>query len=775
MTKPPRQSRGAAHRPDPELPPPCAVWRSVNGRAGYHLYVVQPGVFLAAPWGDGTMESVELYGRALVRMIEDSSERDGVLVLDYRNAGRISPEGRRNFLEQIKSLTHPLAGVIFFGVKPILRVLLRLARRMNSYSYPMHVRDDLASALELARLLHDNPQANPDPPTPRPMRWRNYIPPFLLRRQVAELRDHIAEFNWERQDYTKFPVPHDHPYYEIFELWGAVKTDIEMMDRERRRHEAELGEALRLLRDSEHRYRAVFEASGAAMVLFGEDRRIRMANEAALRMSGLRRDQMEAGFEWTALVHPDDLPRLLAYHMARSADSSLPSQYEARFLGAGGKERIASVTVETVPGTNLRVASLNDLTETRRAEAEVMRLARNLEQRVRERTAELEETNRKLGDALRTREEFLATMSHELRTPLASILNLAESLIAGVYGPVNTPQAKAVSTMESNGKHLLDLITDILDLSKSQAGKLELRRATIALSEAVLDAAAMIRPNAEARDLTLIVESDRTQDLLHADPRRVRQMIVNLLSNAVKFTPVGRRLGVKSGPSPLADHLRIEVWDEGIGISEQEQSRLFQPFVQLDNRLAREHSGTGLGLSLTRSLVELHGGTIHLESSVGGGSRFFIDLPRGRIEGLAPSNQISDGDLDGPGEALRLLIIEDNEDLRTVLADYLEAAGHDVLCAESGQKGLEIIQEQDIDTILLDVQMPRMDGYEVLRRIRSRPESAHLPVIAMTGLAFEEDARRCREAGADLHVAKPLRMAELMRAIRSLQNRKPAP
>jgi PAS domain S-box-containing protein len=570
-------------------------------------------------------------------------------------------------------------------------------------------------------------------------------------------------------------VPPSHPYYEIFELWGAVKTDIEMMDRERRRHEAELGEALRQLRESEHRYRAVFEASGAAMVLFGEDRRIRMANEAALRMSGLRRDQMEAGFEWTSLVHPEDLPRLLAYHLARSNDSSLPSQYEARFLDARGKERIASVTVESVPGTSLRVASLNDLTETRRAEAEVMRLARNLEQRVRERTAELEETNRKLADALRTREEFLATMSHELRTPLASILNLAESLTAGVYGTINRPQAKAVGTMASNGKHLLDLITDILDLSKSQAGKLELRRTTIVLSEAVLDAAAMIRPNAQARDLELVVESDRSQDLLQADPRRVRQMIVNLLSNAVKFTAPGHRLGVRSGPSPIPDHLRLEVWDEGIGISEQEQARLFQPFVQLDNRLAREHSGTGLGLSLTRSLVELHGGSIHMESSVGNGSRFFIDLPRGQIDGIEPSDQVSDGHPDDSPGPLRLLIIEDNEDLRTVLADYLEAAGHDVLCADSGPRGLEILQEQDVDTILLDVQMPKMDGYEVLRRIRSRPESAHLPVIAMTGLAFEDDARRCRDAGADLHLAKPLRMAELMRAIRSLQNRNAAP
>jgi len=747
----------------------------VNGKAGYHLYVVQPGIFLAAPWGDGTTESVELYGRALVRMIEDSSEREAVLLLDYRNAGRISPEGRRNFLDQIRSLTHPLAGLIFFGVKPILRVLLRLARRMNSYSYPMHVRDDLAGALELARLLRQDPHADPEAPSSRRARWRNYIPPFLLRRQVAELRDHIAEFNWERQDYTKFPVPPDHPYYEIFELWGAVKTDIEMMDRERRKHEAELGEALRLLRESEHRYRAVFEASGAAMVLFGEDRRIRMANEAALRMSGLRRDQMEDGFDWTTLVHPEDLPRLLAYHQARSGDTSLPAQYEARFLDARGKERIASVTVEAVPGTSLRVASLNDLTETRRAEAEVMRLARNLEQRVRERTAELEETNRKLADALRTREEFLATMSHELRTPLASILNLAESLSAGVYGPVNSKQAKAVSTVESNGEHLLELITDILDLSKSQAGKLELRRTTIALSEAVLDAAAMIRPNAEARDLKLEVEADRTQDLLLADPRRLRQMIVNLLSNAVKFTTPGRRLGVRSGPSPIPDHLRIEVWDEGIGIGVEEQTRLFQPFVQLDNRLSREHSGTGLGLSLTRSLAELHGGTIHLESEVGVGSRFFLDLPRGRIEGASGIDPISDGVPDSPDDPLRLLIIEDNADLRSVLSDYLEAAGHDVLNAESGRAGLDILERESVDTILLDVQMPQMDGYEVLRRIRSRPESAHIPVIAMTGLAFEDDARRCRDAGANLHVAKPLRMAELMRAIRSLQNRNTAP
>jgi len=768
----------SASTPGPDPDPgsiPLVAWSSPNGAYGYEIHRPAPRVLVGCPWGDGTLEDVEIYSRHITRLIEEHAPDRTVIVLDYGHLHRVRPEARRIFIHAINAVRPMPAGLVFVRLNPIMRLFVRLGRRMSNYPFPVRIETSREAGIRAAIALIEHPGDDTRPLPPRRRAVRRFLPDFLTRRLAHELMEDLADFPWDSRGREPFPVAPSHPFHEIFEMWGTVKDDLDLMEAARRRHEADLDLAVQALGESEHRYRAVFEASGAAMLLFGDDHLVRMANKAALRMSGRLREQLESGFDWTTLVHPDDLPRLLDHHARRRLDPNLPSRCECRFLGDAGQERIASVTIELVPGTSLRVASLDDLTETRRAEAEIVRLARSLEGRVLERTTELEMANQRLAEALRSREEFLASMSHELRTPLASILNLSESLLSGVYGGVTPAQAKAVSTVGTNGQHLLDLITDILDLSKSQAGMLELRKVTMSLSEAIQDATAMIRPNAEARDIHLVVEIDHDHDLLEADPRRVRQMVVNLLSNAVKFTPPGKRIGVRSSLSPLAGSLRIEVWDEGIGIAPGSIELLFQPFVQLDNRLSREHSGTGLGLSLTRSLAELHQGTIGVSSVEGIGSTFRIDLPRGRHDDRTSVREDSEGSAGISDEALRILVIEDNADLRGVLADYLEAAGNDVLCADNGGAGLAILAAEPVDIVLLDVQMPGMDGFEVLRRVRARLEWADLPVIAMTGLAFEEDARRCRDAGATLHVAKPLRMAELLKILRSLHAKSRSP
>lgn len=762
------QPSTSARPGDYRLPDPVEVWQSRDGMAGFAMHLLEEGVVLAVPWGAANLEVIELYGRTLDKLLERMGDSSISLVLDYRKTQGITPEARKHFQAQLRRMTVPLRSMIFIGIKPMMRVLLRLAQRMNSYPYPLFIRDDLPSAVELARQLRRDPDLVPELATPRRLRWKGMVPGFLLRSQVDEFREHIAEFPWDKQDTQTSPFPKSHPFHDLFEMWGAVRQELDLMDSERRQHEAQLQEALQALRASEHRYRAVFEASGAAMVLFGDDRRILMANDAAIRLSGLRRDQMEGGLDWTSLVHPEDLPRLLDYHRNRLRDSALPSRYECRFIDASGAERITAVTVEAVPDTSLRVASLDDLTETRRAEAEIVRLARNLEQRVLERTRELEDANQKLGAALKSREEFLASMSHELRTPLASILNLAESIQAEVYGKVPERIHHPLATIGTNGQHLLDLITDILDLSKSQAGKLEVQLQPLDLHQCVREAAGIVQPNADQRNISMLSEFLEEPQFILGDPRRVRQMIVNLLSNAVKFTPANRRIGVRSSVSPDPRFARVSVWDEGIGIPEEQIQRLFQPFVQLDNRLSREHSGTGLGLSLTRTLVELHSGRIGLESMPGVGTIFHIDLPLSSPP-AEPRERAKTAAMhrDAMGN-LRVLVIEDNDDLRTVLVDYLEAGGQSVSSASTGPDGLALLERLPFDVVLLDIQMPGMDGLEVLRRIRTRWSSDLLPVIAMTGLAFEEDVRACKEAGANMHLAKPLRMADLMSAIMKL-------
>lgn len=750
--------------------PMLATWRSRDGTNGYEISRPCEGVLLAAPWGVGNVEDVEIYARTLCGLIEDAGADRTVLIFDYSRLRQARPEVRKIVVTAISALKPPLAGLVFIGLNPLFRLFIRLGRRLHNFPFPVEIRESRSDGVDAAlRILATSPSpVMPIPPAFRPLR-RSWLPNFLSRWIVRRLQESLADFPWDSKERAPYPVPCGHPFHEIFEMWGVVKEDLDQKERERSRHEAELDEAIRALAESEHRYRAVFEASGAAMVIFDEDRKIRMANHAALRLSGLTRDRLEGGYDWTLLVHPDDLERLTEYHVRRMHDSAIPARYECRIVGSGGKERIAAVTVEVVPGTSLRVASIDDLTETRHAEAEIKRLARDLERRVLERTAELEAANVKLAEALRSREEFLAAMSHELRTPLASILNVSESLHSGVYGKLGASQIKAVGTVSNNGQHLLELITDILDLSKSQAGKLEVHKVTMALSDAVQDAVALIGPGIQAREIALEIDLDRDHDLVQADPLRIRQMILNLLGNAIKFTPPGKRVGIRTFPNGEGrDRVCIEVWDEGIGIAPEDRPRLFQAFVQLDNRLSRNHAGTGLGLALTRTLVELHEGTIEIESQPGAGSRFILDIPKGElVERTAASTPPLDL-LDPEDESLRILVIEDNDDLRGVLVDYLEAAGHDVHGARSGMEGLDILASQAFDAVLLDIQMPEMDGFEVLRRLRSRPELSSLPVIAMTGLAFEEDVRRCHEAGATLHVAKPLRMAELMKLLRRL-------
>lgn len=744
-------------------------WRSRDATNGYEILRPCEGVILAAPWGVGNVEDVEIYARTLCGLMEKSGTERTVLILDYSKLRKARPEVRKIVITALNSLRPPPAGLVFIGLNPLFRLFIRLGRRMHNFPFPVEIRESRADGVDAAlRFLATTPSpVMPIPPVYKPLR-KGWIPKLLTRRIVRRLQESLADFPWDSKERAPYPVPAGHPFHDIFEMWGVVKDDLDQKERERSRHEAELDEAIQALAESEHRYRAVFEASGAAMVIFDEDRRIRMANQAALRLSGLSRERLEGGFDWTLLVHPTDLPRLLEYHERRMHDSAIPSRYECRIVGSDGIERVAAVTVEVVPGTSLRVASLDDLTETRHAEAEIKRLARDLERRVLERTAELEATNLKLAEALRSREEFLASMSHELGTPLASILNLAESLQSGIYGSLGDRQSKAVGTVSNNGQHLLDLITDILDLSKNQAGKLTVHKAAMSLSDAVQDAVALIGPGIQGRDITLEVDLDRGHDIVQADPLRVRQMVLNLLSNAIKFTPSGKRVGVRTR-FPAPDRVRIEVWDEGIGIAAQDRPRLFQAFVQLDNRLSRSHAGTGLGLALTRTLVELHGGTIALDSEPGEGSRFLLEFPRGESHTTACAPAFKSEALDLEAESMRILVIEDNDDLRGVLADYLEAAGHAVTASSSGEEGLGILERPDgFDAVLLDIQMPGMDGFEVLRRLRSREGLAQLPVIAMTGLAFEEDIRRCHEAGATLHVAKPLRMAELTKLLRKL-------
>ena len=252
---------------------------------------------------------------------------------------------------------------------------------------------------------------------------------------------------------------------------------------------------------------------------------------------------------------------------------------------------------------------------------------KQMEESLRRHSQQLSEANHELARASRLKDEFLASMSHELRTPLNGILGISESLHEEVYGPLNSGQQRAILDVVDCGRHLLDLINDILDVAKIEAGKVALELGGLAVEQVCAASHRLIKEAAAKRRLSVCLAIDRTLGEMVADQRRLKQILVNLLSNAVKFTPQGGKIGLEVVGDRVKCEVRFTVWDTGIGISPADQTRLFQPFIQLDSGLSRHYEGTGLGLVLVKRLTEMHGGAVHIESEVGKGSRFTVVLP----------------------------------------------------------------------------------------------------------------------------------------------------
>jgi signal transduction histidine kinase/CHASE1-domain containing sensor protein/ActR/RegA family two-component response regulator len=422
----------------------------------------------------------------------------------------------------------------------------------------------------------------------------------------------------------------------------------------------------------------------------------------------------------------------------------------------------------------------------KQAEVELHQERASLAERVQERTADLSRANAQLAQALSAKDKFLANMSHELRTPLNGILTLAESLQEGTYGPLNNRQQRSIALVAQSGHHLLSLINDILDLSKVEAGKLDLQMEIVsayALSQASL---ALVQEMASKKSIHLAFYCNDSGVELRIDPRRLKQILVNLLGNAIKFTPTGGHVTLAVTTKPEGQAIEFAVQDDGIGIPPAEQTKLFQPFTQLDGSLARHYEGTGLGLALVRRLVELHHGRVSVESTGinGQGSRFVVTLP---WEGAMPQSntaqagvsgrQLGAGETGAQGDdrqaasapaaacQARILAVDDNELNLLALEDYLTSAGFQLFFANDGEQALQQAQEIQPDLILMDIQMPKMNGMEATRRLRSDPRFAATPILALTALAMPGDRELCLDAGANAYISKPFLLKELVKTI----------
>ncbi len=419
--------------------------------------------------------------------------------------------------------------------------------------------------------------------------------------------------------------------------------------------------------------------------------------------------------------------------------------------------------------------------------------------------AHLRQVNQELERASRLKSEFLASMSHELRTPLNSIIGFSELLQRQGKNDLSLRQVNHIQTISKSGQHLLQLINDILDLSKIEAGKSELNLQPVSIQLLCTDCLKMIRPRAEKKRLTVSFEFDYNIEEAILDERRVRQIVINLLSNAVKFTPeqgkiklsvklaYGAELLTENRPdsSPIntsTPYLCLEVSDTGIGIPLDQQNLLFKPFQQVDSSLTRRHEGTGLGLALTKRLAELHGGTVSIESRENEGSTFRVWLPltEHRIQLNALKNSefsLANNSLSENRESAinpdqkRILVVEDQPFNQALITEVLEIEGYKVEIVYDGGTMLDIIESPLInaqnlpDLILMDIQLPNIDGLQLIGYLKANEKWCNVPVIAVTAMAMSGDNKRCLEAGADDYLSKPLDLEKLTNSIHFLLNK----
>lgn len=401
----------------------------------------------------------------------------------------------------------------------------------------------------------------------------------------------------------------------------------------------------------------------------------------------------------------------------------------------------------------------------------------DLELRVKERTAELEKAKgeveafsfsilrakEELERASKFKDQFLSTMSHELRTPLNAVLGFSELLTEERYGTLNERQQRYVKHIHTGGKHLLSLINDILDLSKIEAGRLQLTIENVPVRTLFAEVLDSLRPLADKKSQTLSREAPTGLNV-RADPTRFKQILMNLVGNAIKFTPEGGEISLST--CCLDGAIRVEVRDSGPGIPPEEQKRIFEPFYRLGDT-DKKIEGTGLGLAITRRLVELHGGNLGIESQPGSGSCFFFNLP---VADLAKVRKalVSQSEVQPP-EFARILVIEDDRAAAQLLQSHLTSAGYEVVLCDQPARALQMAAELHPSAVTMDIIMKPVNGWELLSAFKTDPRTAKIPVVLVT--IIDQPATGA-SLGADEYIVKPVQKAILLSAVERCLNRR---
>ncbi len=519
------------------------------------------------------------------------------------------------------------------------------------------------------------------------------------------------------------------------------------------------------LRENEETYRALFENANDAIFLLDPHARVIRVNPHCGQLLGYTSTEM-IGRKSSDFVLATELEDAFNRFVCILRGDTVPS-YERTLVCKNGTLILSEINLSLIRDENHKPkfvqSVIRDITARKQVE-ETLRLA-----------------NAELERAMRMKDEFLANMSHELRTPLNGILGLSEILLDGMRGPLNMYQQKYVRTIDASGRHLLSLINDLLDLSKIEAGKLELHTETVFINDVCQASLAFVKEQAIKKFIALEYLPDSRVSTISVDQLRLKQILVNLLSNAVKFTPLNGRVILQIHANAPQNCIELMVKDTGIGISQADLARLFKPFTQVDTSLTRQYDGTGLGLALVKRLAEMHNGTVTVTSQVGSGSCFTVTLPWHTIPGLEQPLDIPEShhqeEPATPGIPAAqylgvVLLAEDNEINVVTTGDYLESIGYRIIIATNGREALEKAVQTPPDIILMDIQMPEIDGLEAIRRMRTMPQFKHTPIIALTALAMNEDRERCLAAGANEYVSKPVGLRNLSTLMSELLHKK---